>query len=234
VRVHAELFEHLSFSVARNAAGNNELFLCMPMPGKDDDTREGRRRFHFIWFRPVDWDRELPALCTDADGHCHGASIPPPLIRREVVESLRADARASLPPQMASMVELTPQPLLQPVYDLVSPRVAAGRVALVGDAAFVARPHVATGVTKAALDAQCLADALAAHGDDVAAGLETYNRERQPFGASLVSRARQLGSYLEPHPSREVLAAAERHRQPEAILREYGAAGSIHEMAGQS
>jgi len=36
-----------------------------------------------------------------------------------------------------------------------------GRVALVGDAGlFVARPHVGTGVTKAALDAQALADAL--------------------------------------------------------------------------
>jgi 2-polyprenyl-6-methoxyphenol hydroxylase-like FAD-dependent oxidoreductase len=234
VRVHAELFEHMSFSVASNAAGMKELFLCMPMPGRNDDVREGRRRFHFIWFRPVDWDAELPALCTDAEGRCHGASIPPPLIRTEIIQALRDEARNILPPQMASMVELARQPLLQPVYDLISPRVATGRVALVGDAAFVARPHVATGVTKAALDAQCLADSLAAHGDDVAAGLDAYNSERQPFGASLVARARQLGSYLEPRPSRESLEAAERHHRPEAILREYGAAGSIHQMAGQS
>jgi len=46
------------------------------------------------------------------------------------------------------------QPLLQAICDLESPRVAVDRVA--GDAAFVARAHVATGITKAALEAQCL------------------------------------------------------------------------------
>jgi 2-polyprenyl-6-methoxyphenol hydroxylase-like FAD-dependent oxidoreductase len=34
------------------------------------------------------------------------------------------------------------------------------RAAILGDAAFVARPHVGMGVTKAALDAESLADAL--------------------------------------------------------------------------
>ena len=34
---------------------------------------------------------------------------------------------------------------------------------IMGDAAFVARPHVGAGVTKAALDAACLADALQEH-----------------------------------------------------------------------
>jgi len=59
---------------------------------------------------------------------------------------------------------------------------------LIGDAAFVARPHVATGVMKAALDAQSLAEALAAAGDDIVAALARYERERQPYGAWLVER----------------------------------------------
>ena len=49
------------------------------------------------------------------------------------------------------------QPFLQPIYDLDSPRMAFGRVALLGDAAFVARPHVGMGVTKAGDDAMALA-----------------------------------------------------------------------------
>jgi len=104
-------------------------------------------------------------------------------------------------------------------------------VALVGDAAFVARPHVATGITKAALDAQCLVDSLLAAGDDIDAGLAAYDRQQQPFGRSLVARARLLGSYLETTPkSVDAQREADHHRQPEALLREYGAAGSIHDM----
>ncbi len=230
--VHADLFHHMSFTVV-----GNELLLCMPMPGRDDDVREGRRRFHFIWFRPVKYDAslrdsELHQLCTDASGVCHGASIPPPLIRFEVIAALRAKARAILPPQMAALVELAPQPLLQPIYDLISPRVSIGRVALIGDAAFVARPHVATGITKAALDAQCLVDSLLEAGGDIDDGLAAHNQKQQPFGRSLVERAQLLGSYLETAPKTgEARKAADFHRRPENILREYGAAGSIHSNA---
>ncbi len=223
--VHADLFEHMSFTVA-----GHELLLCMPMPGRDDDTRVGRRRFHFIWFRPVAWDTELRDLCTDAHGVCHGVSIPPPLIRAEVIANLRATARTTLPPQMAALVEMAPQPLLQPIYDLVSPRVTIGRVALIGDAAFVARPHVATGITKAALDAQSLVDSLLAADGDLDKGLAAHNQKQQPFGRSLVERAQMLGSYLETSPkSTQAREAADFHRQPKNILREYGAAGSIHD-----
>jgi 2-polyprenyl-6-methoxyphenol hydroxylase-like FAD-dependent oxidoreductase len=230
--VHADLFEHMSFTVA-----GHELLLCMPMPGRDDDVRVGRRRFHFIWFRPVEYDAKRPdsalhRLCTDARGVSHGLSIPPPLIRAEVIAELRAQARVTLPPQMAALVELAPQPLLQPIYDLISPRVAMGRVALIGDAAFVARPHVATGITKAALDAQCLVDSLVAAGDDLDAGLAAHNRQQQPFGRLLVERAQLLGSYLETAPkTAEQRALADYHRLPENILREYGAAGSIHDRS---
>ena len=57
-------------------------------------------------------------------------------------------------------MRLIAEPILQPIYDLESPRMAFGRVAVVGDAAFVARPHVAAGVSKAADDAAALAGAL--------------------------------------------------------------------------
>ena len=37
--------------------------------------------------------------------------------------------------------EKTSQPLFQRIYDLEVPHMNAGRIALLGDAAFVARPH---------------------------------------------------------------------------------------------
>ena len=114
----------------------------------------------------------LVDLCTDATGRCHGTAIPPPLIRPEVTAAIKATARALVAPQVAEIFARTPQPFFQPIFDLESPQTVFGRVALLGDAAFVARPHVGAGVTKAALDAASLADAMA--DDDLVAGLQRY------------------------------------------------------------
>src|SRR5690242_21388912 len=46
-------------------------------------------------------------------------------------------------PQLAALVSAAEPIILQPIFDLESPCIAFGRVTLLGDAAFVARPHVA-------------------------------------------------------------------------------------------
>ena len=58
---------------------------------------------------------------------------------------------------------------------------AFGRISIIGDAAFVARPHVAAGVSKAAKDAVALAEALGSGSDDVAAALRRF--EAHPAAA---------------------------------------------------
>ena len=93
---------------------------------------------------------------------------------------MRAAAERLLAPQFRAIVRLIDEPILQPIYDLESPRLAFGRVAIIGDAAFVARPHVAAGVSKAADDAAALARAL--DGDDVEAALRRFEAERLPVG----------------------------------------------------
>jgi 2-polyprenyl-6-methoxyphenol hydroxylase-like FAD-dependent oxidoreductase len=121
-------------------------------------------------------------------------------------------------------VNATAQTILQPIFELESPRIAFGRVALVGDAAFVARPHVASGVMKAAVDAESLADALAGSGDDVAAALARYDHERQPYGAGLVTRGRHIGAYFADR-------GGDRRQRIETLMREYGAAGLVQDQA---
>jgi len=98
-------------------------------------------------------------------------------------------------------------------------------VVLLGDAAFVARPHVVAGVTKAALDAQCLVDALVTAGDDIEPALAHYDTEQRRFGGSLVARARRLGAYLEAQPRKpeEERRRARVTRDPESFMRDYGA-----------
>jgi 2-polyprenyl-6-methoxyphenol hydroxylase-like FAD-dependent oxidoreductase len=79
-------------------------------------------------------------------------------------------------------------------------------VILIGDAAFVARPHAGMGVTKAALDALTLARALATP-DPTPASLGWEHR-RLRYGRALVERARWLGAYLSaPAPTAKAWAA---------------------------
>lgn len=205
-----------------------ELALSNPMPAPNGHARQSRRRCHFAWARPVDYETTLPRMCTDATGRCHGDSIPPPLIRPALIDAMKAEADALLAPQIARLIAQAEQPILQPIFDLESPRIAFGRTVLLGDAAFVARPHVGTGVTKAALDARCLADALLSAGNDIDSALARYDCERRRFGTWLVARGRYLGRYLEAQlePRREH-TADELQRRPEIVMREFGGAGVI-------
>src|SRR6516165_3517681 len=212
--IRAEVLEHYTFCLPEG-----ELCLAYPVPGRNNETQAGRLAFDIVWYRPVDPDRALPDLCTDAQGRCHGTTIGPPLIRPDVVAAINASARALLAPQIAEILERTAQPFFQPIVELAPPKIVFGRVALLGDAAFVARPHVGAGVTKAALDAASLADALV--GNDVAAGLRRYEREQVPFGRGLVALGRQEeGAYLSAQlKPREQRSAAERAWNLEELLR---------------
>jgi 2-polyprenyl-6-methoxyphenol hydroxylase-like FAD-dependent oxidoreductase len=88
----------------------------------------------------------------------------------------------------------------------------------VGDAAFVARPHVGAGVTKAAEDAWALVEALDAH-PDVAEALLAFEAVRVPLGRKIVRRARHLGAYMQAHlATEEEREAAARHHSPEAVM----------------
>ena len=216
---HAAIFERYAFGLPVG-----EMMLAYPVPGRDNDVRPGHRGYNFVWYRPVDFKTKLPRLATDATGHCHGVAIPPPLITPEVVAEMRAEAKALLAPQIYEIVERTPQPFFQAIFDLESPRMAIGRVALLGDAAFVARPHVGMGVTKAALDAQCLAQSIAAVPGDLPAALARYDAERRLFGTRVVARSRRLGAYIEAQlKPPELRTAEECDQRPEVVLREIGA-----------
>jgi 2-polyprenyl-6-methoxyphenol hydroxylase-like FAD-dependent oxidoreductase len=188
----AELFTSYAFYLPAR-----EMFLSYLQPGADDDLTPGKRRMNWLWYHPVN-TAALRDMSTDASGRVH-AAIPPPLIRPEVVAKFREEAHAILPPQFIALTEATPNPFFQAIFDLQSPRVAVGRVALIGDAAFVARPHVGAGVTKAALNGAWLTAALAAV-PDIEAALAAYDTQARAFGTALVARARFLGAYLEDPP----------------------------------
>jgi 2-polyprenyl-6-methoxyphenol hydroxylase-like FAD-dependent oxidoreductase len=210
--IRAALFERYTFCLPEG-----EMLLAYPVPGRDNNTQVGHRAYNIVWYRPVD-PATLADLCTDARGRQHGTAIPPPLIRPEVISGIRAAARALVAPQIAEIFARA-QPFFQPIFDLESAQIVFGRVALLGDAAFVARPHVGAGVTKAALDAASLADHIQTAGGDLPAGLAHYQYEQQRFGQALVALGRQEGAYLSAQlRPREQRTPTELHRDVDGII----------------
>jgi 2-polyprenyl-6-methoxyphenol hydroxylase-like FAD-dependent oxidoreductase len=213
-----ELFDAFGFYLPPG-----EQFLGYPVAGPGNDLRPGHRSWNVVWYRPADEAADLPRLLTDASGRTHEISIPPPLIAPGVVAEMRAAAERLLPPQFRAAMALIGQPFLQPVYDLESTRLAFGRVALAGDAAFVVRPHVGGGVVKAADDAAALAECLDT-GPTEEAGLRAYEARRLAPGRQFVTQARRLGCYLTYRfDSEEERARAAAHAAPERVLVETAA-----------
>lgn len=169
----------------------NSHMLQYLVPGEDGSLVPGERRFNWVWYVNHTAD-ELPTLLTDKTGQRRD-SIPPGMIAPAVEQQMRDYANQMLPPPLQTLVAATQEPFIQPILDLGVPQMAFGRVALVGDAAFVPRPHTAAGVSKGASNAIALADALASHDHDVTAALQNWEEEQLRLGLYLWRKGEALG-----------------------------------------
>jgi 2-polyprenyl-6-methoxyphenol hydroxylase-like FAD-dependent oxidoreductase len=217
------LWDCIAFSLP-----DGEQMLGYPVAGAKEALDRRQCRFNFVWYRPAAKDSALRELLTDVDGVEYPVSIPPNKVQPQVISALRQDAQRLLSPQFAEIVEKTKQPFIQVIQDLETPRMVLGpRTVILGDAAFVARPHVGMGVTKAAGDARALASALAAE-NGLAEALSRFERERLPYGAAVVRRGRALGAYLQAQlHTDEERNLAKHHRQAEAIMAETAVTSGI-------
>jgi 2-polyprenyl-6-methoxyphenol hydroxylase-like FAD-dependent oxidoreductase len=203
----------------------NKFAFCLPdreqaLGYPVDGGASSAGRFNCVWYRPADPAQDLPRLLTGADGRRYSGAIPRDRLHPDVLAQMRADAANLLAPPFAEVMTKARQPLLQAIVDLESPTMIIGRVALLGDAAFVARPHVGMGTTKAASDARVLADHMARH-DDIDAALAAYGAERLIYGQRVVRRGRHLGAYLQAQiGSAEEQRQAQHFRKPEVVMTE--------------
>jgi len=165
-----------------------------PIAGPGNDLRPNHRRYNFVWYAAVEPER-LADMLTDATGHQHDISIPPPLIRNDILEQIKREAHDILPRPFVTILENGERPFFTPIYDHLVRQMTQDNVALVGDAACVARPHVGMGVTKAVCDGLSLAKHLT-HTDDIKGALGRYSQERLPASAAAHYRARALGEYI--------------------------------------
>jgi 2-polyprenyl-6-methoxyphenol hydroxylase-like FAD-dependent oxidoreductase len=148
--------------------GDGHLLLEYRVPGEDGATAEGSRRWNWVWYRKVGAGEPLAHLLTARDGSERAQALPPGSVKESDLASLRSDARALLAPSLRDLVLATEEPFVQSIVDLAVPRMRFGATVLVGDAAFVPRPHTAGSTAKAAANTLALAQALR-HG---AAGMD--------------------------------------------------------------
>ena len=188
--------------------GDRTHILTYPVPrGLRDEAEDGEARMNFAWYRNYAGSDEVDDLLTDATGTHRQVSIPPGAARAETVARMREQARAELSPPFAELVCAADEPFLQLIGDLAVPRMVWGRQVLIGDAAFVARPHPAAGAAKAAQDAWALAATVEAWRATGALDLAGWQDERLGDGMRLVrhaadqgERAQQLGTWVPGDP----------------------------------
>jgi 2-polyprenyl-6-methoxyphenol hydroxylase-like FAD-dependent oxidoreductase len=230
------LIEERRMSAAARALLCDRLAFCLPagewmlgypIPGADEAIEPGRRRYNVVWYRPADEAVKLPLLLTGRDTRSHDVSIPPGQVAHQAVAELYDDADVLLAPCCAEVVRLSHDPFIQAIYDFEGPRLVFGRVILIGDAAFLARPHAGMGATKAARDALTLARALASA--DPAAALPDWERRRLRYGHALVERARRLGLHLSQRAAGPAAWSTMAKELSATLMAETAISGWLHE-----
>lgn len=189
------------------AAALLDRFAFYPLPGShilgyvvagpNAEMTPGSRRYNWVWYRPARGEAALAHALTDARGVVHPYSLAPGQMPPDQRAALVADAARLLPPPFAAAVAAEARPFVQAIFDYEAPVMARGRLALLGDAAFVVRPHTAMGVAKAAGDALSLRHHLNA-ATDLPAALAAYDAERRPAGQAIAAYGRRLAATLAP------------------------------------
>jgi 2-polyprenyl-6-methoxyphenol hydroxylase-like FAD-dependent oxidoreductase len=191
----AEFVEHC-FSSLNFSFPKGEELIGYPVAGQNGSVDVGQRRFNIMWYRPISPGAELRDMFTGTDGVHYEHGVPPSLVRPELVTAMKEEAHRLFPPVFANVIARMEGMFVQAIYDLESDLMARGRVAMIGDAAFVARPHCGAGVSKAADDAASLADALRANGR-IEDAISVFSAERSKAGKAAVEWAAHLGSYFQ-------------------------------------
>lgn len=140
-------------------------FLTYFIPGEGNAIAKGKRRLNWVWYKNVEEGETLDYYMTDKNGVVHDFSMPEGMLRPELKTSFYKMAERELPPLFSRIALLTRDPFLQPILDMKVERMVYGRTVLIGDAAFIVRPHTAASTYKAAMDGIHLAKALSEESD---------------------------------------------------------------------
>jgi 2,6-dihydroxypyridine 3-monooxygenase len=171
-------------------------FITYPIPGPESTAGSPRLR-NWLWYWNVQPGSDLANLLTGDDETGFTTSVPRGQVPRDRLSELARRAEASLPPPLVEVLIATPDPFIQVIYDFAAELTTSGRACLIGDAAFTARPHIASGTAKAAEDAWTLVAALDGARGDLARALPPWSRRQIALGTAAVERSREAGTRLQ-------------------------------------
>jgi 2,6-dihydroxypyridine 3-monooxygenase len=189
-------FKALQESITYRLTADGHL-VAYPILARDRLTGKGKLLINWLWYVNVPEGDALDDLLTDRGGVLRDTSLAYKTLQEKHVAKLRQNARKTLPPLFTELVLSTQEPFIQAVFDGLIPTMAFGRVGIMGDAAFAARPHCGAGTAKAAEDAWQLGNALAQTNDDVSIALQNWQERQLQCGTQLVARAREIGHRLQ-------------------------------------
>ena len=166
--------------------------LCYLIPGAEGQIDPGAQRLNWVWYWNVP-EPKLAELMTGRDGAVRDFSVPPGQVRPELVERQDAIAEALFCPPFLALWRATQEPFIQPILDLSVPRMRQGWVAMIGDAAFVPRPHTAASTSKAVANARTLGASLKRYQLDIDAALQDWEPAQLNSGRLLELQGNALG-----------------------------------------
>ncbi|MEW6645102.1 MAG: FAD binding domain-containing protein [Pseudomonadota bacterium] len=183
---------HGDFGFANNKQSHILGYL---VPGEHNDIRPGHRLYNWVWYRVVD-EGVLAEIMTDRNGRARGYAIPEGLLADRWIAHLHRDADNLLPLPFREVVAVTAHPFAQAIRDLASDHMVAGRVAIIGDAAAIPRPHTAASTSKAAANALALVQELQTSPGDISAALRRWEPNQVALGRYLRQQGTQTGDFL--------------------------------------
>lgn len=175
--------------------GEAHLILVYLVPGEDGATEVGKRRWNWVWYRPMSGD-SLRALMLDRNGTQRSTSLPPGTTKDNDIAELRSAAGRLLAPTLQVLVQAKAEPFVQAIQDLRVEKMVFGRTILLGDSAYVPRPHTAGSTAKAAANAVALAHALSKGGEHLQSALSGWELQQRRLGISMSELGISLGDRI--------------------------------------
>jgi len=169
--------------------------ICMyPIPGPQGEIDPGHRLMNYVYYQNVAEGEALEAIMTDIEGYRGPVSVPQGRVQERFITAMKEHAAETLAPAAAELVTKTAEPYIQVIYDVRVPRMCEGRIAILGDAGFIGRPHAAAGSAKAADDAWALFETFESNtASDIPEILAVWEKERLTVGNNLVDRVSMMG-----------------------------------------
>jgi 2-polyprenyl-6-methoxyphenol hydroxylase-like FAD-dependent oxidoreductase len=166
--------------------------LCYLIPGLSGELERGKRRMNRVWYWNVP-ESGLSELLSGRDGRAYDFSLPPGQVGEPAIAAQGAIAKWVLSPQFKELWKATREPFIQPILDLAVDRMVFGRTILLGDAAFIPRPHTAGSTAKAAMNAISLGEALASHAEGINSAVRSWAPSQLELGRQLEFQGTSLG-----------------------------------------